>query len=112
MITMDRLNAFRRAGDDLFRAGLIVPGSGNLSIWTPEGVLITREGAALHRLDESDLSLIARTTEPPAASPSLDTPIHRAIYVSAGGGAVAHAHPPHTVALAFDLTGFEPPDLE
>ena len=108
----DVLAAFRQAGEDLFRAGLVVPGSGNISIWTPDGVIITREGAALHRLGADDLCLIARSTEPPVATPSLDTPIHRAIYVSAGGGAIVHAHPSHAVALSFKATSFEPPDLE
>ena len=106
------LPAFRAAGEDLFGCGLIVPGSGNLSVWTPEGVLITRERAALHRLEPSDLVLIARVTEPPAATPAMDTPIHRAIYVSAAAKAVAHAHPRHAVALSFKQAAFQPPDLE
>lgn len=103
---------FRTAGDDLFRCGLVVPGSGNLSVWTPAGVIVTREGASLHRLEADDLCLISRATEPPVATPSLDTPIHRAIYVSAGAGAIVHAHPPHCIALSFGRSSFEPPDLE
>jgi L-fuculose-phosphate aldolase len=106
------LSAFQRAGDDLFRCGLVVPGSGNLSVWTPSGVLITREGAALHRLTDADLCLIARNTEPPVATPSRDTPIHRAIYVTTGGRAVAHARPPHLIAFSYGKTAFEPPDLD
>jgi L-fuculose-phosphate aldolase len=106
------LPAFRAAGEDLFACGLIVPGSGNLSVWTPEGVLITREGAALHRLEPADLVLIARVTEPPVATPSMDTPIHRAIYVSAAAKAVVHAHPRHVVARSFKQAAFRPPDLE
>jgi L-fuculose-phosphate aldolase len=111
-VSGETLRAFRRAGEDLFRCGLVAPGSGNLSIWTPDGVLITRETAALHRLEDSDLCLIARATQPPVATPSLDSPIHRAIYVSAGGGAIVHAHPAHTVAISFGQTVFDPPDLE
>jgi len=106
------LPAFHQAGEDLFASGLIVPGGGNLSVWTPEGVLITREGAALHRLEPADLVLIARITDPPAATPSMDTPIHRAIYVSASAKAVVHAHPRHAVALSFKQVAFQPPDLE
>jgi L-fuculose-phosphate aldolase len=106
------LSAFRRAGEDLLRLGLVVPGSGNLSVWTEDGVIITREGAALHRLSDDDLCLIARSTEPPVATPSLDTPIHRAVYVSARGRAIVHAHPPHVVALTLARTEFEPLDLE
>jgi L-fuculose-phosphate aldolase len=106
------LPAFRQAGEDLVAGGLVVPGGGNLSVWTPDGVLITREGAPLHRLEPADLALIARVTEPPAATPSMDTPIHRAIYVSAGAKAVVHAHPRHAVTLSFKQAAFDPPDLE
>ena len=103
---------FQCAGDDLVRLGLVAPGAGNLSVWTPEGVVITREGAPLHRLTATDLCLISRTTEPPVATPSLDTPIHRAIYVSSGGRTVVHAHPRHAVALSFGQRRFLPADLE
>jgi L-fuculose-phosphate aldolase len=106
------LSDFRRAGADLAHLGLVVPGTGNLSVWTPEGVVVTREGAALHRLEAADLCLIARATEPPPATPAYDTPIHRAVYVRSKGRAVAHAHPRHTVARSFGLKRFEPPDLE
>ncbi len=106
------LRQFQEAGDDLVRLGLAPPGAGNLSVWTPDGVLITREGAALHRLGERDLSLIARATEPPVANPSLDTPIHRAIYVTTGGKAIVHAHPPHAVALSVGVKQFRPEDWE
>ena len=108
----DLLGSFRQAGEDLLQCGLVVPGAGNLSVWTPEGVVITREGAPLHRLGPRDLCLIARSTEPPVATPSLDTPIHRAIYVSSGGRAVVHAHPRHAIAVSFGLRRFEPTDLE
>jgi L-fuculose-phosphate aldolase len=108
----DRLSAFRSAGEDLFHCGLVIPGSGNLSVWTPDGVLITREAAPLHRLTEADLCLISRTTEPPASTPSLDTPIHRAIYVSASAKAIVHAHPVHIIALTIGKHRFEPIDLE
>jgi len=111
-MTAALLEQFHRAGDDLQRLRLVVPGTGNASVWTPKGVVITREGAALHRLMPTDLCLISRATEPPVATPSLDTPIHRAIYVSAGGRAVVHAHPAHVVALSFGATSFRPIDLE
>lgn len=111
-MTAAHLESFRRAGEDLWQGGLIAPGGGNLSIWTPEGVLITREAAALHRLEAADLCLIARATEPPVAPPSLDTPIHRGVYVTAGGKAIVHATPAYAVALTFGQPFFEPPDVE
>lgn len=111
-MTAVQLASFRQAGEDLWQGGLIAPGGGNLSIWTPEGVLITREEAVLHRLEEADLCLIARATDPPAAAPSLDTPIHRGIYVTAGGKAIVHAAPAHALALTFGRSFFAPPDVE
>src|SRR5215218_6424564 len=111
-MTGDQLLTFRSAGEDLFRCGLVVPGSGNLSLWTSDGVLITREAAPLHRLAETDLCLISRATAPPAATPSLDAPIHRAIYISASAKAIVHAHPPHVIALTIGRTTFAPNDLE
>jgi L-fuculose-phosphate aldolase len=103
---------FRRAGEDLARAGLVHAGAGNLSVWTPEGIIITREAASLDRITEADLCLIGRTTMPPRATPALDTPIHRAAYTTTGAKAILHAHPPHTIALSFDRHEFLPDDLE
>lgn len=48
------IEQFRTAGEDLFRCGLVVPGSDNVSVWTPAGVIVTREGAALHRSNGED----------------------------------------------------------
>ncbi len=106
------LDAFRDAGRALMAAGLVFPGAGNASVWTPEAVIITREGATLDRLSAADLCRVGRTTEPPIAAPALDTPIHRAIYVATGARAVLHAHPPHTVALTFARHEFVPDDIE
>lgn len=112
MSDLDRwLEPFVRAGADLGLAGLVPVGGGNLSVWTPEGVVITREGAPLHRLTAADLLQIVRTTEPPPAMPSADTPIHRAIYVLGGAGAVVHAHPPHALALAATADRIVPDDV-
>jgi L-fuculose-phosphate aldolase len=97
---------------ELAAAGLSHAGSGNLSIWTPDAVIITREGAILNRLTAADLTEITRTTRPPGADPALDTPIHRAIYVTSGAKAIIHAHPPHAVALSMDRREFVPLDLE
>lgn len=108
----DVLGLFRSVGAELTAAGLVQAGTGTLSIWTPEAVIITAEGARLNGLTETDLCTIARSTVPPARHPALDAPIHRAIYVATGARAVVHAHPPHTVALSFDRTALVPLDLE
>lgn len=108
----DLLTQFQRAGDDLMRAGLVTPGIGNLSIWKPEGIVITREGAALHRLAHRDLIQVGRSTEPPTAVPSRDIVIHRAIYVSVQARAVVFARPRHAIAITEEQAQFVPPDLD
>src|SRR5262245_43141380 len=65
VVTGDHLSLFQAAGRELAAAGLVYPGAGNLSVWTPEAVLITSEGARLDALDADDVSPMARTTTPP-----------------------------------------------
>ncbi len=111
-MTTDLLTLFRAVGAELTATGLVHPGAGTLSVWTPEAVIITAEGARLNGLSEADLSPIARSTVPPTRHPALDAPIHRAIYVATGARAVVHAHPPYTVALSFDRAELVPLDVE
>ncbi len=106
------LPQFRAAGEWLEAEGLVTPGAGNMSMWTPDGVLITREGAALGGLNERDLCLVGRTTRPPAVNPSLDTPIHRVVYILGGGRALIHARPPAVLAVAANARELIPGDGE
>ncbi len=103
---------FQAVGRETAVAGLVFPGAGNASVWTSDAVLITREGAVLDRMTAADIVAVDRTTAPPAATPALDTPIHRAIYVATGAKAILHTHPPHTIALSFGRHEFVPDDLE
>lgn len=104
------LTQFQIVGAELRGAGLVSSHGGNLSVWTPDGTLITGEGAMLGRLCADDLCLIGRTTQPPAVDPSLDAPIHRAAYALSEARALLHAHPPYAVALAFDRDELLPQD--
>ncbi|HZQ38740.1 MAG TPA: class II aldolase/adducin family protein [Dehalococcoidia bacterium] len=106
------LTEFQIVGAELRAAGLVSSHGGNLSIWTPDGTLITGEGAMLGRLGAGDLCLIGRTTLPPHVDPSLDAPIHRAAYALSDARAIVHAHPAHAVALAFDRNELLPHDNE
>lgn len=110
----DLIETFQDVGQAVTRAGFAFPGAGNASVWTPEALIVTREGAALDRLTAADLATISRITEPPDAAPALDAPIHRAIYVATGATAVLHAHPPHAIALSLSFNRHElvPEDLE
>ena len=109
-----QFEAARAVGRALQAAGLVYPGAGALSVWTPEGVFITREGALLDDLNEADWRLIGRTTEASLdpGYPALDTPIHRAIFVATGSKAIVHAHPPYVTAWSLDHSALTPADLD
>src|SRR5436309_10511801 len=94
------LPQFRAVGEQLAAAGLVSGADGNFSVWTPEGIVITREGADPGALSLADLCLVGRTTRPMPVNPSLDTPIHRVVYVLGGGRALIHAVPSAALALA------------
>ncbi len=106
------LAEFQLVGAELRAAGLVSSHGGNLSAWTPEGTLISGEGAMLGRLRAEDLCLIGRTTRPPGSDPALDAPIHRAAYALSEARALLHAHPPYAVALTFDRNALAPLDTE
>jgi L-fuculose-phosphate aldolase len=96
----DLLAQFQQAGADIIAAGLVAPYSGSLSIWTPDGPVISRRDAPLGRLGAADLCLIGRSTAAGGAMPALDTPIHRAAYVMSDGRALAGVQPVYALALA------------
>lgn len=106
------LDLFNQIGGELQALGLIYPGAGNISVWTPEAVIITAEGARLHALAADDLSPILRSTIPPARHPAQDAPIHRAVYVTSGAKAVMHTHPPYATALSTSRDALTPEDHE
>jgi L-fuculose-phosphate aldolase len=95
--------AFRQAGADLYAAGLVGGRGGSLSVWTPEGILITRRDAPLGHLSAGDLCLVGRSTVAGEQPPALDTPIHRAVYIMTDGRALAGVQPLHALALAAEV---------
>lgn len=97
---------FRDFGRDLFLRGLISSHGGNMSVRQGDKIVITRHGAMLGRLSESDLLEVSLeeqgspSRDTNHASPSFDLAAHRAIYSASDAGAVLHAHPPHALALS------------
>lgn len=103
----------RRAGRDLYIAGLVSTRSGNLSVRIRDTLVVTRAGASLPHLRPEDL------VEVPAAGPgdrdgdaSSDLAVHRAVYARSSARAVVHAHPPLAVVLSFGGTPIVPADHE
>ena len=106
------LEAFRAVGRMLWEAGLVSSHGGNMSVRLPDGgLLITRTGAMLGRLDEGDLVMVAADGSS-EGEPSMDTSVHRAVYAATDAGAVLHAHPRHAIALSLVADAVEPADAE
>lgn len=93
------------AGARLAAGGLIVATEGNLSIRLgPYAIAITPAGRRKDELEPRDIVVVATDPEPDetrrAVPPSSDVAFHRAIYAARPDVvAIAHAHPPVTLAL-------------
>ena len=107
------LENFQQVGKDLFLAGLNNSHSGNISQRLGDKMLITRTGAMLHHIAESDLIETSIFNEDEnTKKASREHPVHKAIYAKTKAKAVVHAHSPHSVALAYEEDIFKPIDAE
>lgn len=107
------LGEFRQVGRLLWEAGLVSSHGGNLSVRLGDGLLITRSGCPLGRIGQGDLVTVRADSSAAGGQPSVDTPIHRAIYEAAPAAkAIVHAHPRHAIALSLVASQIEPQDLE
>lgn len=91
------------AGHRLVAMGLSHGTSGNLSVRTAGGLLITPSGIPYDAIGPGDIVPLAEdgTPAPGSAAPSSEWRIHRDIYAARpDAGAVVHAHPPHATAIA------------
>jgi len=97
---------------ELYERGLLTPSGGNLSAMLPgrSRILITPSGSHKGRLTPEAMVMVGRDGRPPAdlvpgVAPSVEAPVHAAIYRSRpDAGAVVHAHPLHaTVAATLGL---------
>lgn len=107
------LRSFQQVGRDLFLQGLNSSHSGNLSQREKELLWITQRGAPLARL--TSRQLVPVPLEDPASRPataSSELPVHVAVQLRRGSGAVVHAHPPAAVALSLLESTIRPVDLE
>jgi L-fuculose-phosphate aldolase len=88
-------------GKELYDRGLQTTRSGNLSVRDLDTFLITKTGANLGRLAESDLISVDLSQHAPISSDaSCESLVHRAIYNTTDALAIVHAHPIHAIALA------------
>ncbi|KGQ20903.1 fuculose-1-phosphate aldolase [Thermus filiformis] len=104
-------SAFRQVGEDLFHQRLITATAGNFSVRTARGFLITRSGVQKAHLTPEDLVEVPLEGPiPPGAS--VESVVHREVYLKTAAQALVHAHPRVAVALSFHLEALEPIDLE
>ncbi len=88
--------------DELFKAGLITPTGGNVSVRRPGGALITPSGRHKGSLRPEDLVEVNITGRPetPGARPSVETGMHLLIYRRRPDvNAVIHTHAPMATLL-------------
>jgi L-fuculose-phosphate aldolase len=100
----DLRKAVTEAGQDLARQGMMPGAVGNLSTrMDEEHVLMTPSGVAKGRLQPEDLLVVdlAGRVVSGLGRPSSEGPLHLAVYRRYPDvGAVIHAHPPKTTAMA------------
>jgi L-fuculose-phosphate aldolase len=100
--------AILAGGRRLGARGLIVAGEGNLSVRVGDRLLVTPSGRRKDELIAEDLLLVLADPAAPAVDPdrpdlrpTSDLRIHRAVYAARPDiRAVAHAHPPASLALS------------
>ncbi|WP_038055717.1 fuculose-1-phosphate aldolase [Thermus amyloliquefaciens] len=103
--------AFRQVGEDLFQQRLVSATAGNFSVRTKEGFLITKSGVQKGRLTPEDLVEVPLVGPFPEGA-SVESVVHREVYLRTAAQAIVHAHPRVAVALSLHLDLLVPLDLE
>ena len=99
-------------GASIFERGLTAGSSGNISLRTDEGWLMTPTNASLGRLDPARLSEHDRDGNLVSGDPpTKESFLHRVMYEERNGtGAVVHLHSTHSVAVSC-LAEIDPADV-
>ena len=99
-------------GQSIFARGLTAGSSGNISVRTDEGWLMTLTNASLGRLDPARLSKLDRDGRLLSGDPpTKESFLHRVMYEERPAtGAVVHLHSTHSVAVSC-LAEIDPADV-
>ena len=99
-------------GQSIFARGLTAGSSGNISVRTDEGWLMTPTNASLGRLDPARLSQLDDNGRLIGGDqPTKESFLHRVMYEERGDtGAVVHLHSTHSVAVSC-LAEIDPADV-
>ena len=118
MTRTEAVESILQVGRGLYEESLVAYHQGNVSVRLNESeLLITRHGAPLGFLSESDIVAVkieSGEVDPGSgdAEPSAELPVHLALYRSNPAGGVIHAHPLMGTILSLHLDRIEPIDLE
>ena len=98
-------------GQSIFARGLTAGSSGNISVKTEEGWLMTPTGSSLGRLDPARLSKLGHDGRLVSGDPpTKESFLHRVMYEERPStGAVVHLHSTHSVAVSC-LAEIDPAD--
>jgi len=108
---MDDRDALCRLGRSLFERGLTHGSTGNLSIRTDRGFLMTPTGMSLGALEPERLAVLDGQGRPVAGDPpTKEAALHLAMYAARSSDhALVHLHSTHSVAVSI-LDGVDPAD--
>ena len=89
-------------GRSLFERGLTFGSTGNLSVRSSDGWLMTPTGVALNRLDPAQLSRLDANGQPMTGpQPTKEAFLHLAMYAErSSASAIVHLHSTHSVAVS------------
>ena len=98
----DPRDALCRLARSLFERGLTHGSTGNLSLRTPEGFLMTPTGSSLGALDPARLAFLDANGVPSSGDPpTKEAALHLAMYrARRADTAVVHLHATHSVAVS------------
>jgi ribulose-5-phosphate 4-epimerase/fuculose-1-phosphate aldolase len=105
-------DAICEIGASIFNRGLTAGSSGNISVKTEDGWLMTPTNASLGRLDPGRLSKLDLSGKLVSGdAPTKESFLHRVMYEERGDtGAVVHLHSTHSVAVSC-LAEIDPHDV-
>ena len=91
-----------RLGESMFRRGLTFGSTGNISVRTEDGWLMTPTGSSLGNLDPARISKLDREgNHVDGDAPTKEAFLHTGVYdVRPNAGAIVHLHSTHSVAVS------------
>ncbi|MGM0569022.1 MAG: class II aldolase/adducin family protein [Elusimicrobiota bacterium] len=106
--------SFKKTGELLFRQGLLSFSAGNLSRRKRNFFYVSSSGCLLCKLKRNQIVKVPldKDFKHKKIKPSVETAVHKSIYLHTSKKAVVHAHPRAAIALSFYKKSIVPEDAE